>query len=313
MSLVEQTRPVDEVEPLPRLGIRQPVGPMARTSLLGDPGAGRSGTDDDDLLITDRAVGLAQPGQHRGHGHRGRALDVVVERAQVVAVAIEQEMGVVLGEVLPLQHHVREDLLHGLDERVDEGVVVRPDDPLVPPAEVVGVVAARLVVRADVEHDRQCGGRVDAAARRVQRQLADRDPETVRALVAQTEDALTVGDDDHGDLVVGDRPQHLLEPVGVGIRQEQPTMVLVDHAELLARLADHRRVHDRHQRRDVVEQQAQEQRLVVVLHVAQQHVSLEIGLEQGVLRPDAGGALLDRLDVGRQESVQTRARRARRS
>ena len=81
-------------------------------------------------------------------------------------------------------------------------------------------------------------------------------------------------------------------------------MVLVDHAELLARLADDRRVDDRHQRLDVVEQQAQEQCLVVVLHVAQQHMSLEIGLQQGVLRPDAGGAFLDRLDVGRQEAVQ---------
>ena len=211
----QQTRPVDEVEPFPRLGIGQPVGPHGEDELLGDTGAGRSGTDDDDLLITDRAVGLAQSRQHGGHGHRGRALDVVVERAQVVAIAIEQEMGVVFGEVLPLQHHVREDLLHGLDERVDERVVVRPDDAFVPPAEIVGVVASRFVVRADIEHDRQCGGRVDAAARRVQRQLADRDPETVRALVAQTEDAFTVGDDDHGDLVVGDRPQHLLEPVHV--------------------------------------------------------------------------------------------------
>ena len=148
---------------------------MASTSLLGDAGASRAGTDDDDLLITDRAAGLAQPGQHGGHGDGGRALDVVVERAQVVAVAIEQEVGVVFGEVLPLQHHVREDLLHGLDEGVDEGVVVGPDDAFVAPAEVVGVVAALLVVGADVEHDRQRGGRVDAAARRVERQLADRD------------------------------------------------------------------------------------------------------------------------------------------
>ena len=129
-------------------------------------------------------------------------------------------------------------------------------------------------------------------------------PEPVGALVAETEDALAVGDDDHGDLVVGDRSQHLLEAVRVRIRQEQPTMVLVDHAELLARLADHRRVDDRHQRLDVVEQQAQEQRLVVVLHVAQEHVSLEIGLEQGVLRPDAVGPLLDRLDVGREQPVE---------
>ena len=163
------------------------------------------------LWSTDRAVGLAQPGQHGGQGDRGRALDVVVERAQPVAVAIEQQVGVVLGEVLPLQQHVREDLHHGLDEGLDERVVVRPDDALVAPAEVVGVVATLLVVGADVEHDRQRGGRVDAATGGVERELADRDAEAVGALVAEAEDALAVGDDDDRDLVVGDRAQHLLD------------------------------------------------------------------------------------------------------
>ena len=45
--------------------------------------------------------------QQRPGRDRGRALDVVVEGAQPVAIALQQPRGVRLGEVLPLQQHVR--------------------------------------------------------------------------------------------------------------------------------------------------------------------------------------------------------------
>ena len=47
-------------------------------------------------------------GRQQGSGRdRGGALDVVVEGSQAVAIALEQPGGVVAGEILPLQQHMR--------------------------------------------------------------------------------------------------------------------------------------------------------------------------------------------------------------
>ena len=59
-----------------------------------------------------------------GQRHRGGPLDVVVEGAEPVAVAVEQPAGVGLREVLPLEQHVGKRLLDRLDERLDEVVVL---------------------------------------------------------------------------------------------------------------------------------------------------------------------------------------------
>ena len=57
------------------------------------------------------------------------------------------------------------------------------------------------VVRADVERDRQRQGRVDAARRGIERELADRDGHAARALVAEAEDPLVVRDHDEPDVL----------------------------------------------------------------------------------------------------------------
>ena len=127
-----------------------------------------------------------------------------------------------LREVLPLEQHAGELPLDRLDERLDERVVVRAAEPLVPPADVERVGEPLRVVGADVEQDRQRRGRVDAAAGRVERELADRDAHAAGALVAQAEDPLAVGDDDHLDLrrrgVLEDR----VDVVAFGVGDEQP-------------------------------------------------------------------------------------------
>ena len=85
-----------------------------------------------------------------------------------------------------------------------------------------------------------------AGARRVQGQLADRDAHAVGAEVAEPEDALAVGDDDEADVVLGPVAQDLGQlpgPVGRQVEAARPAQDLV---ELLARLADGRRVDDRH-------------------------------------------------------------------
>ncbi len=99
--------------------------------------------------------------------------------------------------------------------------------------------------------------------------------------------------------------EHVLEPVGVRVGEEQaPGVAPVDAAELLAGLPHHRRVDDGQQVLDVVEQHAEEEGLVLVLHLAQEHVATDVGGLQAELHAHPVGALLEGLDVGRQQAVE---------
>ena len=63
---------------------------------------GGSCTRIDDPLVGELLPGDPQRRQHTGHGHRRRALDVVVEAGDLPVVAIQDLEGDVLVEVLPL-------------------------------------------------------------------------------------------------------------------------------------------------------------------------------------------------------------------
>ena len=139
--------------------------------------------------------------KQRAGRHRRGALDVVVEGAKPVAIALEQARGVALGEVLPLQQHMRPALVDRGDEFLDEIVVVGPAHALVAPADIERIVEIFGVVGADIEQHGQRGRRIDAAAGRIERELADGDAHAAGALVAEAEDALAVGDDDDLGLV----------------------------------------------------------------------------------------------------------------
>jgi hypothetical protein len=102
-----------------------------------------------------------------------------------------------LAKVLELHHHTRERLHGRADELLDQLVVGRTGEARPVQAEVERIVAQRRVVGADVEHHRQALRGVDAGACGVERELADRNAHAAGAEVAEAEDALTVGDDDH--------------------------------------------------------------------------------------------------------------------
>ena len=67
---------------------------------------------------------------------------------------------------------------------------------------------------------RQGARRVDATDRGVQRELADRDAHAADAEVAETEDALAVGDDDDVDAVAAER---VVEQFGNAVLSAQET------------------------------------------------------------------------------------------
>ena len=182
--LGEQPDDVDDPDPFPRGLFGQPLRHHFPADHVQHADAGRAGAEHHDLLLRKRATGNLRGTVQCTDGDRGGALDVVVEGQQLVAVAGQDRLGVRGGEVLPLQQHVRQLLLHRGDEFVDERVVVVVVDPTVTPAEVLGVVEEFDVVGADVEHDRQGARGVDAADEGVQRELADRDAHPADALVA---------------------------------------------------------------------------------------------------------------------------------
>src|SRR5581483_5183259 len=148
----------------------------------------------------------------------------------------------------------------------------------------------------DIERDRQRERRVDSRARRVQRELADRDAHAAGALVAEPEDPFVVGRDDQPHVLVAGVPQQLGDPVDVVGGEPQAPRPPRDVAVRLTRLADDRRVDDRHELLEVLDQQAVEQGLVSVLKGGEPDVLLErLALSADLLELDLH-LLLDRPD-----------------
>ena len=128
-SSAEQPAHVDHVDPGPGLRLGQPVGHHRPDDLLADPDAGRPGAQHHHGLLARPRPGGHGPGGQRGHRHRGGALDVVVEREQLVPVALQDGQRVRGGEVLPLQQHIGQLGPHRLDEPVHETGGSRPRRP----------------------------------------------------------------------------------------------------------------------------------------------------------------------------------------
>src|SRR4029453_17364826 len=161
--------------------------------LVGDAHAGGAGAVDDHPLVAHPAAGGLDGGEGGGHHHRRGALHVVVERAHVTGVLVEDASGVAGAEVLPVQHGVREQLRRGGDVGVDQVVVALVPDPSVPVADVHLVVEQGQVVGAHVQHHRDHAARVQPGGGDVGGELADGDLDPPDALVADAEDAFGVG------------------------------------------------------------------------------------------------------------------------
>ena len=158
---------------------------------------------------------MAKSGEDAAADDPGRALDVVVEARDPVAVVVQQLYGVVLFEVLPLQKGVGKDLLDGLDEAVHKGVVVLAPEAVLGVAEVERVVEQLFVVGPAVKGDGQGQLGVDAGPGDVQGELADGDAHASGALVAEAQDALVVGDHDEAHARLGGVAEQLRNPLEV--------------------------------------------------------------------------------------------------
>ncbi len=154
--------------------------------------------------------------------------------------------------------------------------------------------------------------RVDAAAGRIERELADGDAHAAGALVAEAEDALAVGDDDDLGLVELRVAEDLPHRGAVRDAEKQAARLAEQPAERAAAGADRRRIDDRQQLLDVALEQRVEQRFVGVLQVAQKGVALEVGGKFAERLQPAADLLVDIGDRRRQQPVQAEGCRARR-
>ncbi len=300
----DKTESVHHKDPATRLGIGQPFGLHLRHDLLGDAAAGAACAEESDSLLGELGTGGLAGGDQAAQRHRRSALNVVVEAAELVLVAIEQRHGVVLGEILKLQQDIGPAALDRLNEGIDELGILFTGDARIAPAHVEGVVQQLLVVGAHIQHHRQAVGGRDAATGGVKRQLADGNAHAADALVTQTQNPLTVGDHDHLDVLLGGVLQHVIDPLLVRIGDEEATGAAIDVGELLARLAHRRGVDDGQHLGQVVVQQPIEQCLVGVLDVAQIDVLVHVVAKRHKLAIGTLGLLLDGLDILGQQPLE---------
>ncbi len=190
-----------------------------------------------------------------------------------------------------------------MHELVDEAVIGLARQPPLAQAEIIGIAQQLFVVGADVEHDRQALLRMHAGAGRIERELADRNTHAVGAEIAETEDALAVGDDDE---LCGIWP--VLQQVGdlaaVARGDEHAARTLEDQAVFLAGEPDRRRVDQRLDLVDVVADDAEEQRLVAVMQRIQRDIFFEIVRQIAQIHQHALDLILHRQHAGRQQAAQ---------
>ena len=86
-AVVQQAVLVDDPEPAARLLLAEAVGDERGAQVAGHADPRRAGAEEDDALILQRRTRDADRADDRAERHRRGALDVVVERQQVVAVA----------------------------------------------------------------------------------------------------------------------------------------------------------------------------------------------------------------------------------
>ena len=192
----KQAVAVEGVDAAARLRFAQAFFLHGGDQQIDDADARRSRAEHGDGLLAERDSGGVDGGEQSCRGDGRGALNVVVEGAEAVAIALEQARRIGAGEVLPLQKNVRPAALDGADEGLDEIVVLLAADALVLPADVDGIVEQRLVVGADVEQHGQAMLGGNAAERRVERHFADGNAHAARALIAEAEDAFAVADHD---------------------------------------------------------------------------------------------------------------------
>ena len=298
---------VDEPETAARLRKGEPLAHQRRGQEVGDSRRRGACAEKHDPQIAKRASRDAGGRIHSRERHRRGSLNVVVEAEHAIAIRVEERVGVRRQEVLELDQGVRVPLLHGANEFVHQGVVRRPGQALARIPDVELVIPQGRVVGADVELHRQAVPRRNAGTRRIERQLADGNAHAVRAEIAEPQDALAIGDDDHPDVLLRPVGENLRDASAIVWRDEEPFRLADDVRELAAGLADRGRVDPREHFLDVGDNRPVEQMFVPLLHRGERHVAIDVARQP----PQRVHHAIDELGLGgdrmRQKTLQPQA------
>ena len=144
-----------------------------------------------------------------------------------------------------------------------------------------------MVVRADIENNRQAVFWRNAGTGGVECQLAERYAHSPGAKIAEPKNALTVGDHDEANVFLRPIAENLLQSALGADRQVHAARRSEDVAELLARFANSRRIDEGHVGGRVGHQDGVEQPFVARLQVGKHQILLQIVAEVGDLDPSA--------------------------
>jgi len=174
----------------------------------------------------------------------------------------------------------------------------------VAPPDIDRIGEALGIVGADVEKDRQSGRWVQTGASGVERQFPDRNAHAACALIAETEDALAIADDDGLDLVETPVSQGVPDAIPMRPAQKQSSWIVPIMAESLTPFAHRRRGDERQHFLEVLGKEGVKEGFVGVLQSPQQKVAIEAGGKLAYRLQAARRLHLQCPDMRRQQTVQ---------
>lgn len=292
--LGDETLGVYEPETVTGLGLAETTLGVVLNQLLGNTDTGGTGTHKDEALVLDgdarQVDGANVTAENDGTG----ALDVVVEAAVGVAVAVEVVEGLFTLKVLKLDNHVGVDLLDGIHELVHKVLLDALGSTLLADAEVEGVLEVGLVVRASVENNGQSLFGVNTGGGSVQRKLANlqrlalvngrasqftyRDTDAIYAEITETENTGAIGDDANLGVGAGPVTEHGLDGAALLDGNVQGLGAGIQGRVLEADVADGGGIYEGHEVADVVHEEAVEEVDVLGLEIRQVEVLVNVGL-----------------------------------
>src|ERR1039458_10665085 len=111
-------------------------------------------------------------------------------------------------------------LLHGIHKSVYERVVLFAANTMMSPSDVEGTLQPFLVVRSDIQQNRETMFRMNSAERSVKSHLPDWNAHATGTLIAEPQNSVPVADDDAFHTVVVGMIQYLFNTILIGVAEK---------------------------------------------------------------------------------------------
>lgn len=195
-----KTLGVDEPEAASCLVLGQSLPDEELDNLLGNTDTCRASTKEDGTLIGGGSAGLLDSVDETSEDNSTGTLDVVVECAVCVLVALQSGEGVL--EILELDNDSRPPLGQSSHELVEELTLLVGSNLLASASQVQRVLNEGLVGGSEIEHKWKSCLWADAGACSVKCELANGDTHAVDSKVTKTEDTRAVSYDGNLNIVL---------------------------------------------------------------------------------------------------------------